>query len=127
MEELTTSDAPPSIGPFSQGIRDDNRIYVSGQGPIDPESGDIVSEDVREQTAQTLENVDAVLRAGDVSLDEVVKTTVFLTDMSDYDAVNEVYEEYMSEPYPARSAVEVRDLPVPIKVEIEVVASASPS
>ncbi len=127
MEELATSDAPPSIGPFSQGIRDGDRIYVSGQGPIDPESGDVVSEDVREQTARTLENVDAVLRAGGVSLDEVAKATVFLTDMSNYDAVNEVYGEYVSEPYPARSAVEVRDLPVPIKVEIEVVASASPS
>jgi reactive intermediate/imine deaminase len=127
MEELSTSDAPASIGPFSQGIRDGNRIYVSGQGPIDPESGEIVSNDVSEQTAQTLENVDAVLRAGGVSLDDVVKATVFVTDMDDYDDVNDVYAEYMSDPYPARSAVEVRDLPVPISVEIEVVASAGSS
>ncbi|MUV57298.1 Rid family detoxifying hydrolase [Halogeometricum sp. CBA1124] len=124
MEELSTSDAPASIGPFSQGIRDSNRIYVSGQGPIDPATGDIVSEDIREQTARTLENVEAVLQAGGVSLDDVVKSTVFVTDMNDYDAVNEVYGEYMSKPYPARSAVEVCELPVPIRVEIEVVASA---
>jgi reactive intermediate/imine deaminase len=124
MEEITTDDAPPSIGPFSQGIRDGDRIYVSGQGPIDPGTGEIVGEDAQAQTARTLENIDAVLSAAGRSLDDVVKATVFVTDMDDYDAVNEVYAEYMSEPYPARSAVEVRDLPVDIRVEIEVVASA---
>ena len=124
MEEITTDDAPPSIGPFSQAIRDGDRIYVSGQGPIDPETGEIVGSDAQEQTARTLENVDAVLSAAGQSLDDVVKATVFVTDMDDYDAVNEVYAEYMSEPYPARSAVEVRDLPVDIRVEIEVIASA---
>jgi reactive intermediate/imine deaminase len=124
MEEIQTDAAPASIGPFSQGIRDGDRIFVSGQGPVDPDSGDVVSEDIREQTARTLENVAAVLEAGGSSLDGVVKTTVFVTDMSDYDAVNEVYEEYVSEPYPARSAVEVADLPIDIGVEIEVVASA---
>lgn len=123
MEEIQTDAAPASIGPFSQGIRDGDRIFVSGQGPVDPDSGDVVSEDVREQTARTLENVAAVLDAGGGSLDSVVKTTVFVTDMSNYDAVNDVYEEYMSEPYPARSAVEVADLPIDIGVEIEVVAS----
>jgi reactive intermediate/imine deaminase len=123
MKELTTDEAPPSIGPFSQGIEDGDRIYVSGQGPIDPESGEIVDGDVAAQTARTLENVDAVLRAGDCSLDDVVKATVFLRDMDEYDAVNEVYESYLSEPYPARSAVEVVELPVDIAVEIEVVAS----
>jgi 2-iminobutanoate/2-iminopropanoate deaminase len=123
MEELTTDDAPASIGPFSQGIRDGDTVYVSGQGPIDPDSGDVVSEDVGEQTARTLENVDAVLGAADCGLDDVVKTTVFVSDMRYYDAVNETYGEYMSEPYPARSAVEVVKLPVDIKVEIEAIAS----
>ena len=123
MKELTTDEAPPSIGPFSQGIEDGDRIYVSGQGPIDPESGEIVDGDVATETERTLENVDAVLRAGDCSLDDVVKATVFLRDMDEYDAVNEVYESYLSEPYPARSAVEVVELPVDIAVEIEVVAS----
>lgn len=124
MEEITTDDAPPSIGPYSQGIRDGDRIYVSGQGPIDPETGEIVGDDAQAQTARTLENIDAVLSATGKSLDDVVKATVFVTDMDDYDAVNEVYAEHMSEPYPARSAVEVADLPVDIRVEIEVVASA---
>lgn len=123
MEEIHTDDAPDSIGPYSQGIRDGNTIYVSGQGPVDPESGDVVSPDVREQTAQTLENVDAVLRAVDRSLDDVVKSTVFVTDMDDYDAINDVYGTYLSHPFPARSAVEVADLPIDIAVEIEVIAS----
>ncbi|WP_440009710.1 Rid family detoxifying hydrolase [Halomicrococcus sp. SG-WS-1] len=123
MEEINTDEAPPSIGPFSQAIRDGGRIYVSGQGPVDPESGEIVGDTVREQTARTLENVAAVLEAADRSLDDVVKATVFVRDMDDYDAVNDVYADYMTEPYPARSAVEVADLPIDIGVEIEVVAS----
>jgi 2-iminobutanoate/2-iminopropanoate deaminase len=123
MEELSTDDAPASIGPFSQGIRDGDTVYVSGQGPIDPDSGDVVSQDVQGQTERTLENIEAVLGAADLSLDEVVKTTVFVNDMRYYDDVNEIYGDYMSEPYPARSAVEVVKLPVDIKVEIEAIAS----
>ena len=123
MEEIYTGDAPAAIGPYSQGIVDGDRIFVSGQGPIDPDSGDIVGEDIREETERTLKNVAAVLAAADSSLDDVVKSTVFVTDMSNYDAVNEVYAEYMSDPFPARSAVEVADLPVDIGVEIEVIAS----
>lgn len=122
MEEISTDAAPPSIGPFSQGIRDGDRIYVSGQGPVDPESGDIVGDTIREQTARTLENIEAVLEAADRSLDDVVKATVFVRDMDDYDAVNEVYAEYMSDPYPARSAVQIVELPVDMDVEIEVIA-----
>ncbi|WP_135855356.1 Rid family detoxifying hydrolase [Halorussus salinus] len=124
MEEISTDDAPPSIGPFSQAIRDGDRIYVSGQGPIDPETEEIIEGDVRDQTARTLENVEAVLDAAGKSLDDVVKATVFVMDMDDYDDINDVYGEYMSAPYPARSAVQVEDLPVDIDVEIEVVASA---
>ena len=123
MEEIHTDDAPAAIGPYSQGIVDGDRIFVSGQGPIGPDSGEIVGETVREETERTLENVAAVLAAADSSLDDVVKTTVFVTDMSNYDAVNDVYAEYMSNPFPARSAVEVADLPVDIGVEIEVIAS----
>jgi len=122
-EEISTDDAPPSIGPFSQAIRHDGTVYVSGQGPVDPDSGEIVGEDVREQTARTLENIDAVLTAADASLGDVVKATVFVRDMDDYDDVNDVYAEYMSDPFPARSAVEVADLPIDIDVEIEVVAA----
>ncbi|WP_266081376.1 Rid family detoxifying hydrolase [Haladaptatus caseinilyticus] len=123
MEEVSTDAAPPSIGPFSQAILDGDRIYVSGQGPVDPETGDIVGETIGEQTARTLENIDAVLAAAGRSLDDVVKATVFVQDMADYDEINDVYAEYVSSPYPARSAVEVADLPIDIGVEIEVVAS----
>lgn len=123
MEAISTDAAPPSIGPFSQGIRDGNRVYVSGQGPVDPDSGDIVGDTIEEQTVRTLENVDAVLTAVNCSLDDVVKATVFVQDMDDYNAINEVYAEYVLSPYPARSAVEVADLPIDIGVEIEVIAS----
>lgn len=123
MEKIQTDEAPAAIGPYSQGIIDNDRIFVSGQGPVDPETGEIVSDDIREQTQRTLENVAAVLAAAGSSLDEVVKATVFVTEMSDYEAVNKVYAEYMSDPFPARSAVEVADLPIDIGVEIEVVAS----
>ncbi|MFP9190121.1 Rid family detoxifying hydrolase [Natronosalvus vescus] len=124
MEAIHTDEAPAAIGPYSQGIRDGDRIFVSGQGPVDPETGDVVSSDISEQTAQTLENVAAVLDAADSSLENVVKATVFVTDMDTYEDVNEVYAEYMSEPYPARSAIEVADLPIDIGVEIEVIATA---
>ena len=123
MEEITTDHAPPSIGPFSQGIRDGNRIYVSGQGPVDPDSGEIIDGTVKEQTQRTIENIRVILEATDCSLDAVVKTTVFVQDMDNYDAINEVYEEHFSTPYPARSAVEVADLPIDIDIEIEVIAS----
>ncbi|MBV0902654.1 Rid family detoxifying hydrolase [Haloarcula salina] len=122
MDELTTDDAPDSIGPYSQGIASGDRIYVSGQGPVDPETGDVIDGSPAEQTRRTLRNVEAILQAGDASLDDVVKATVFVKDMRYYDEVNEVYGELMSAPYPARSAVEVVKLPVDIDVEIEVVA-----
>lgn len=123
MEEIHTDNAPAAIGPYSQGMIDGDRIFVSGQGPVDPQTGDIVSQDIKEQTARTIENVEAVLEAADSSLEDIVKTTVFVTDMTNYAAINEVYAEYMSEPFPARSAVEVAALPIDIGVEIEVIAT----
>lgn len=124
MEELQTDDAPVAIGPYSQGIKDGDRIYVSGQGPIDPSTGEIIEGDIEDETARTIENIAAVLASADRSLSDVLKTTVFVRDMRHYDAVNEVYAEYFEEPYPARSAVEVDDLPIDIGVEIEVIARA---
>jgi 2-iminobutanoate/2-iminopropanoate deaminase len=124
MQEVSTSDAPDALGPYSQGIIDDGRVYVSGQGPVDPATGAVVSEDVREQTAQTLENISAILQAAGTSLEDVVHANVYVTDMDDYEAVNDVYAEYMNEPYPARAAMEVSRLPIEIDVEIEVVASS---
>jgi len=126
MEEISTADAPESIGPYSQAIRNGDTVYVSGQGPIDPETGEIVDGNIGEQTARTLENVAAILSAAGASLDGVLTVTVYLDDMSDYAAVNEVYGEYMSEPYPARSAVEAAEFPIDVGIEIEVVATVSP-
>lgn len=123
MEEVSTNEAPDAIGPYSQGTLDDGRVYVSGQGPVDPDSGEVVSDDVAEQTARTLENVAAILEAAGSSFDDVVHANVYVTDMDDYETVNEVYAEYMIEPYPARAAMEVSRLPIEIAVEIEVVAS----
>ena len=125
MDELSTDDAPESIGPYSQGTRVGTQIFVSGQGPLDPDTGDVVSEDISEQTERALQNAEAILEAGGASLDDVVKATVFVTDMDNDDAVNEVYGEYMSDPFPARSAVEVGDLPGPFNVEIEVIAEVA--
>lgn len=123
MEEINTDSAPSAIGPYSQAIKDGDRVYVSGQGPVDPETGEVVSDDVNEQTAQTIENLAAILEAAGTSLDDVVKANVYVTDMDDYEAVNKVYAEYMNEPYPARAAVEVSRLPIEIRVELEVVAA----
>lgn len=124
MREIQTDDAPESIGPFSQGIVRDNTIYVSGQGPVDPDTGEVVGATPGEQTRQTLENIEAILDAAGASLDDVVKTTVYVNDMRYYDDINDIYGELLSEPYPARSAVEVVKLPVDIDVEIEVTAVA---
>lgn len=122
MEEVSTNHAPNAIGPYSQGIIDDGGVYVSGQGPVDPETGEVVSEDVSEQTAQTLQNIGAILDAAGTSFENILHANVYVTDMDNYDEVNEVYAEYMSEPYPARAAMEISRLPIEIEVEIEVVA-----
>lgn len=122
MEAIHTDDAPESIGPYSQAIVHGDTVYVSGQGPADPDSREVEVESIEDQTAQTLENIGAILEAAGSSLDNVVKANVYVTDMDNYEAVNEMYAEYMSEPFPARCAVEVSDLPIDIGVEIEVVA-----
>ena len=123
MEEIRTDDAPEPIGPYSQGVRDGDTVYVSGQGPADPASREVEVEGVRDQTAQVLANAEAVLAAAGGSLGDVVKATVYLRDMADYDGMNEVYADRFSAPYPARAAVEVADLPIDVRVEIEFVAS----
>ena len=122
MEELSTDDAPDSIGPYSQGIISAGKIYVSGQGPIDPETGEVVPGTPEEQTKRTLENIEAILEAGEATLGDVAKSTIYTTDMRYYDEINQAYSKYMVAPYPARSAVEIVKLPVDIDVEIEVVA-----
>ena len=109
--------------PFSEGIVHDGTIYVSGQGPLDPESGEILGSTPGEQTDVTFDNVQRILEAGGSSLDSIVKATVYLDDIEYYDEVNEAYGRRLSKPFPARTAMEVVNLPVEIMVEIEVIAA----
>jgi len=123
MKVISTKKAPAAIGPYSQAIRIDNLVYTSGQIPIDPATGVFVEGGIKEQTRQSLSNVQAVLREAGLSMSNVIKTTVFMADMADFAAMNEVYAEFFAEPYPARSAVAVKTLPKGALVEIEVVAA----
>lgn len=118
---IVTSDAPGAIGPYSQAIDAGAFVFASGQIPINPETGEI-PEGIVAQTEQSLANVCAILSAAGLTTDNVVKTTVFLSDMDNFGAMNEVYGNVFSEPYPARSAVAVKTLPKNVLVEIEVIA-----
>ena len=119
---ISTTNAPAAIGPYSQAIQVGNLVYTSGQIPIDPTTGTLVGGGIKEQTRQSLLNVRAILEEAGMSMDNVVKTTVFMADMNDFADMNAVYAEFFSEPYPARSAVAVKTLPKGALVEIEVVA-----
>lgn len=121
-EIISTDKAPGAIGPYSQAIKAGNFVFCSGQIPIDPVTGEFVSNDVTEQTEQVLKNLVAVLEAAGTSLANVVKTTVFLADMSDFAAMNEVYGRYFNENKPARATVQAARLPRDAKVEIECIA-----
>lgn len=122
-ERIATEKAPAAIGPYSQGVLWGDLIFTSGQLPIDPAVGAFPSDDISEQTRQSLNNVKAVLEAAGSGMDKIIKTTVFLKDMGDFAAMNAVYGTFFAEgQYPARSAVEVAALPMGAKVEIEVVA-----
>ncbi len=121
-EIISTEKAPAAIGPYSQAIRAGEMLFCSGQIPIDPATGEFVSDDVAEQTEQVLKNLSAVLEAGGSDLGKVVKTTVFLADMGDFTAMNEVYGRYFSDNKPARATVQAARLPRDARVEIECVA-----
>ncbi|WP_211826441.1 RidA family protein [Kistimonas asteriae] len=118
---IETNDAPPAIGPYSQAMRFNGVIMTSGQLPINAETGEM-PEDIKAQARQSLENVKAILETAGSSMDRVMKTTVYLKDMNDFSDVNEVYKQYFSLPFPARSCVEVARLPKDARVEIEVIA-----
>jgi len=120
---ISTSGAPAAIGSYSQAISANGFLYLSGQLPIDPQNGNIVSSDIKHQTRQCLLNVKAILEAAGLGLENVVKTDVFLKSMNDFGAMNEVYKEFFSETPPARVAVEVARLPKDAKVEIDAIAS----
>lgn len=117
--------APAALGPYSAAIRIGDMLFCAGQTPIDPETGELVPGCVACQTKQVLKNVSAVLEAAGLTLEDVVKTTVFLTDMADFAKMNGVYAEFFAEPFPARSTMAVRALPKDASVEIEVIAVAS--
>ncbi len=119
---IFTKEAPGAIGPYSQAIEANGFVFVSGQTPISPSTGEIVSDDVKEQTKQSLDNVKTILQARGLDVDHIVKTTIFLKDMNDFKVVNEVYANAFSGSYPARSCVEVARLPKDVRVEIEAIA-----
>ena len=123
MKVISTTKAPAAIGPYSQALQVANLVYTSGQIPIDPATGVFVEGGIKEQTRQSLTNVKAILAEAGLSLNNVVKTTVFMADMNDFADMNSVYAEFFTEPYPARSAVAVKTLPKGAMVEIEVVAA----
>lgn len=121
-EVISTSKAPGAIGPYSQGIKFGNLLFISGQTPLNPETRQIVEGDVQAQTRQCLENIKAILEAAGTNLDNVLKTTVFIKDMNSFGKINEIYAQYFTKNQPARSCVEVARLPMDVLVEIEVIA-----
>src|SRR5688572_21953550 len=123
-EIVTTNRAPGAIGPYSQAVKAGGMIFCSGQIPIDPSTGEFVSGEVAEQTEQVLKNLTAVLEAAGAGLGSVVKTTVFLADMNDFGAMNEVYGRYFDENKPARATVQAARLPRDARVEIDCIAVA---
>ncbi len=119
---ISTTNAPKAVGPYSQAVLSESLLFLSGQIPLDPGTGQMVQGDIRMQTRRVLENVSAVLEASSSSFSQVVKTTVFLTDMGDFSEMNSVYAEYFQKDFPARSTVQVAALPLGARVEIEVIA-----
>jgi 2-iminobutanoate/2-iminopropanoate deaminase len=122
VDALTTEEAPAAIGPYSQAIRAGGFLFVSGQIPLDPASGTLVGGGIGDQTHRVLQNLGAILRAAGVSFDRVVKTTVYLQDMSEFAAMNEIYATYFPAPAPARATVQAARLPRDVKVEIDLIA-----
>ena len=121
---ISTSDAPAALGPYSQAVRVGSTIYCAGQVPLDPKSGQIVSGGVDVQTRRVMDNISAVLKAEGLTMDNIVKTTIFLMDLNDFQTVNEIYGACFKQQPPARSTVQVAGLPKGARVEIEVIAVA---
>jgi 2-iminobutanoate/2-iminopropanoate deaminase len=122
-QAISSSGAPKAIGPYSPAIRAGQLLFVSGQVPLDPATGQMIEGDITAQARRVLDNIGALLTAGGRSFADVVRTTIFLADMNDFAAVNDVYGQYFSEPYPARATVQVARLPKDARVEIDVIAA----
>ncbi|MCI8377228.1 MAG: RidA family protein [Lachnospiraceae bacterium] len=120
--EISTKNAPTAIGPYSQAIEANGMVYTSGMIPIDPQTGELVTGSVEQQAEQVFSNLRALIEASGSSMDKVVKTVVFIKNMDDFGAINAIYEKYFTEPYPARSCVEVARLPKDVALEAEAVA-----
>lgn len=123
-EVINTKNAPAAIGPYSQAVKVGNMMFISGQIPFVPKTMELVSEDVQEQTRQSLENLKGILEEAGMSFNDVVKTTVFIKDMNDFGQINEIYAEYFVDNKPARACVEVSRLPKDVKVEIDAIVIA---
>ncbi|MGB5985492.1 MAG: RidA family protein [Desulfobacterales bacterium] len=123
---VSTDQAPGAIGPYSQAVKTDSLVFVSGQLPLNPETGDLVTDDIAAETRQSMENLKAILEAAGSGMDRVVKATVFIADMDDFPAINAVYGEYFQGDPPARACVEVARLPKDARVEVEAVALLNP-
>ena len=121
-QAISSSDAPKAIGPYSQAIRAGNLLFLSGQIPLDPSTGNIVEGDITAQTERVFQNITAVLKAAGAGFENVVRTTVFLADMNEFAAMNAVYGKHVVDPPPARSTVQVARLPRDVRVEIDVIA-----
>ena len=121
-QAVSTPSAPQAIGPYSQGVRAGSLLFVSGQVPIDPATGNIIEGDIAAQTHRVFQNIREILKAGGASFDHVVRTTVFLADMNDFTAMNEVYAAFFAEPFPARSTIQAARLPRDARIEIDAIA-----
>ncbi len=121
---IATSEAPAAVGPYSQAVAVGNLLFCAGQIPLDPATGEIVGEDVTAQTERVCQNITGVLKANGMTFADVVKVTVFLTDLANFAAMNAVYAKYFTEPFPARSTIQVAGLPRGSQVEIEVTAAS---
>jgi 2-iminobutanoate/2-iminopropanoate deaminase len=122
MEIISTNNAPAAIGPYSQGIASKGLLFCSGQLGIDPSTGKLVADDTATQTEQVMKNIQALLKAGNLNLSDIVKTTIFLVSMDDFKTVNEIYGSHLGTHKPARSTVQVAKLPLGAKIEIECIA-----
>jgi 2-iminobutanoate/2-iminopropanoate deaminase len=121
-QAISSPDAPKAIGPYSSALRADPFLFISGQVPFDPATGNMVDGDIKAQAHRVLENIGALLKSGGLSYANVVRTTVFLADMNDFAAMNDVYRTFFAEPYPARSTIQAARLPRDARIEIDVIA-----
>ena len=124
-EIISTKNAPQAIGPYSQAVKTGNLMFISGQIPLNPETGDLVSGSIEDEANQVLKNIKSICEAAGNSLEDIVKITIFLTDLDNFATVNEVMKEHFSEPYPARATIEVSGLPLGVNVEIEAIVSTN--